>query len=164
MDRNELRKLLNNLPNERHMSKLVDEVARAQRVAGIDGWLDFIEMEILKHHEVIPKLSVVPPKKRLLLDLFFDEAYEYALQGAFKHRDDPDMFMAYCSPFSDKRGRYLDEMTSGQRTVIAMMNEDIMAHKKRNRQRAEKQDTIDDALDNAIKERMRDRETGGDSS
>ena len=160
MDRDELRRMLNNLRNERFMSKIIDDVSKAARAAGNMGWFDFIESEILKHHGIAPKLNVVPPTKRILLDPFFDEAYKYHLLGAFKHRDDPEMFEAYCSPMSDKRGKYLDEMTTGQRKVIAMMNEDIIAAKKRQRQRSSDPNNIEDALNSAIRKKL--REEGSD--
>ena len=160
MDRDELRALLNNLRNERFMSKIIDDVSKAAR-AGNMGWFDFIESEILKYHGVTPKLNVVPPTKRILLDPLFDEAYKYFLLGAFNHRDDPSMFEAYCSPYSDKRGKYLDEMTVGQKHVISMMNEDIIAAKKVQRAQG-KSMMIEDALNDAVRKSV--RETGKDTT
>ena len=157
MDRDELRAVLNNIRNERFMSKIIDDVAKAARAAGNMGWFDFLEMEILKHHGIAPKLNVVPPTKRILVDDFLDEAYKYHLLGAFKHRDDPEMFEAYCHPMSDKRGRYLDEMTTGQRKVFSMMNEDIIAAKKRQRQRGGESSTIEDALNDAVRKSINEK-------
>jgi hypothetical protein len=157
MDRDELRALLNNLRNERFMSKIIDDVSKTARAAKL-GWFDFIEAEILKYHGIAPKLNVVPPAKRILVDSFLDEAYNYHLLGAFRHRDNPELFEAYCSPFSDKRGKYLDEMTIGQRKVFAMMNEDIIAMKKQ--QRGQGKSMIEDALNDAIRKKI--NETGED--
>ena len=114
MDRNELRAKLNNLRNERFMSKIIDDVFKAGRAVGIDGWFDFIESEILKHYEVKPKLSIVT--KRILLDPFLDEAYECTQTPGFAYRMDPQMFEDFCHPFSDKRGKYFDELSDKQRS------------------------------------------------
>ena len=152
MDRNELRAKLNNLRNERFMSKIIDDVSKAGRVAGIDGWFDFIESEILKHHEVKPKLSIVT--KRVLLDPFLDEAYECTKAPGFAYRMDPQMFEDFCHPFSDKRGKYLDELSDKQRTIVTMMHEDVSKYKRLIKQG---QSTIEAALDNVIRKRASEK-------
>ena len=162
MDWSELKGLLDRLEDTRRPAEVTDAIRKAKREAHFDGgFCAYIKMVVLKDAGVQPKLNVVPPTKRVLLDPFFDLAYECALKGAFNHRDDPEMFMAYCSPFSDKRGKYLDEMTGPQRKVIAMMNEDMLAMKKKERQQLEP-NTIEDALNNTIRKTV--SETGKDTA
>ena len=162
MDRDELRGLLNNIRNERFMAKIIDEVDKAARNLKIK-WFDFLEAEILKFHGIKPMLNVVPPKKRILLNDFFDEAHELGNKGAFDHRDNPQMFKDYCDPFSDKRDMYLDEMKPQQRKVIAMMNEDMNSFKRKGN-RSINTSGIEDALDNVIRVQAREREKGSDTT
>jgi hypothetical protein len=157
MEWDELKRLLDKLEDTRRPSVVIDAITEAKDNLRL-SFGDFIRMIILKDAGIAPKLNVVPPKKRVLLDEFLDEAYEYGEKGAFNHRDDPEMFIAYCSPYSDKRGMYLDELTKGQRTVIAMMNEDIMAYKKRGERGSQpNQSDIEEALNSVIRKKAKER-------
>ena len=93
------------------------------------------------------------PKQRMLLDSFLSAAWQALQEGAFS--DQPPslqaMYEAYCSPLSDKYGRYLDEMTDKQRRTLTGMNECMIAHKHKKAQ-SEGSNNIEDALDNAIKD------------
>ena len=164
MEWNELIPLLDRLEDTKRPGEVTSAITKAKKdMHFIGGYAAFIRMVILKDAGVQPKLGVVPFAKRILLDQFLDEAYKYHLLGAFNHRDNPELFEAYCSPFSTKRGKYLDEMTTKQREVIEMMDEDIRAHKRKERKQLptdQGQSFIEDALNNAIRKRV--NEEGSD--
>ena len=92
------------------------------------------------------------PRPRMLLDKFLYDAYQALQDGAFD--DQPPhikaMYEAYCTPPNDKYGRYLDEMTEKQRRTLTGMNECMIAHKYKKSQ-LEGSSNIEDALDNVIK-------------
>jgi hypothetical protein len=166
MDRNELRAKLNNLPRERFIYSIIDDVAKAQRAAGFQdpAWFDFIEREILKYHEVAPKLSVVPPTKRIPMAPLLEDGWEWGHRGAFDHRDDPQKLIEFCSPYSAKRNKFFDELTEGQQNLSEMVYEDVSRAKARaSKKQISEPNNIEDALDNAIKQRTRRRETGEDT-
>jgi hypothetical protein len=160
MEWDELKPLLDRLEDTATPREVIGLIKKAKKAAHFDGGFSaYIRIIIAKDLGVQPKLNVVPPKKRTLLDPFLDIAYEYGLKGAFDHRDNPDLFMEYCSPFSDKRGKYLDEMSDKQKHVFSMMDKDIMVFKRKGKQEP---NTIEDALNDTIRKRI--NETSKDTS
>jgi hypothetical protein len=161
MDWLELKPLLDRLEDTATPREVISIIRRAKKVVYFDGgFADYIRMIIAKDLGIQPKLSVVPPIKRILLDPFLDQAYVYFLKGAFNHRKDVDMFEAYCSPLSDKYGKYLDEMSVQQRKVFSMMNEDIIAYKRKVKDQGTSM--IEDALNDTIRKQV--SEKGSDTT
>ena len=97
-----------------------------------------------------PAAAPSAPKSRMLLDPFWDQAWQACQEGAFDNEPPhiKAMYEAYCSPLSsDKRGKYYDEMTERQKKTIGGMNECMIAHKYKKAGAS----NIEDAMDNAIK-------------
>lgn len=169
MDWSELEALLDKLEDTRRPAEITNAIRKAKRAVYFDGNFGaYIRMIILKDAGVQPKLSVVPSSKRIPLAPLLEAGYEWGNKGAFNHRNDLDLIdkmLDFCDPYSKKRKQYLDEMSPGQETIIEMISEDVRRAKRMADKSIdipedilhEDDGTIEEALNNAIKAKVREK-------
>jgi len=179
MNRDDFINVIRRLIVEARRAELAGKIDDAREAAGYDDVGDFVNslFNVTKDSSK-PKLNVVPPKKRVPLGPLLEEGWEWGHKGAFDHRDDPQKFIEFCSPYSSKRNKYLDEMSEHQSNMIEMIHEDVSRAKARVKKKISKAtveeamrasdeidsvvSTIEDALHDAV--RKKSRETGEDSA
>jgi hypothetical protein len=157
MEWDELKPLLDRLEDTATPREVIRIITKAKNNPRLSLG-DFIRMIDLKDAGIAPKLNVVPPKKRIPMGPLLEEGWEWGHKGAFDHRDDPQKMIDFCSPYSSKRNKFLDEMTEGQGNMADMIYEDVSKAKaKANRKQAAGPDNIEDALNEVVRKKLREK-------
>lgn len=161
MEWNELVPLLDRLEDTKRPGEVTSAITKAKKdMHFIGGYAAFIRMVVLRDAGVQPKLNVVPPNKRVPMEPLLEDGWIWGHKGAFNHRTDPQKLIDFCSPYSSKRDKFRDELTEPQKNMSEMIYEDVEAAKRRERQSVNGPNTIEDALNDVVRKKL--REEGSD--